>query len=622
MHGVFVHRSRGLHPRRRAVIPRFLKLACPAIALVDLGASAASALTESTNWSGYAATSGTAFTDVSDTFVVPSLTAPSSGTSYSSFWVGLDGATGTLDPTVEQCGIQGTISAGQSSGTYYPWFEFAPAGQEEIENFSINAGDTIHLDATYEPSESTTGNYAYLFDIDDESTGQSFDQTEFTSTEDQRSSAEWIAEATSLKQGTMVVVQTLANFGSVTLTNCVAALNGGADQSAASLGGTGYEIIQANEVVAIPSNLNSTGEIFTDYCASSLPNLVWKDSTGNKQWDLTSANWNDGTATTAYGDACPVTFNDSNGGSGNYAVTLNALVSPASVTVSNSSGNYVISGSGGIAGGAALSKSGSDTITLDTANSFTGGVTVSAGTLVAGVSGALPDGAVKITGGTLRLGTNTGNPTVSSLSISSGEMDIGNNTLFITYGSSDPISTIAGYIKTGYNSGNWNGTGIISSSARTKTNGLVYGVGWADGKDNVVSGLNSGTIELKYTLLGDANLDGTVNGSDFSILAANFGLGVTNWDQGNFLFSSSVNGSDFSALAANFGQGDSGADVGVSVADIAALDVFAEANGLALPSIGVVPEPVSAGIVILSGLGMLALRRRRGRAGRISPNQL
>jgi len=109
--------------------------------------------------------------------------------------------------------------------------------------------------------------------------------------------------------------------------------------------------------------------------------------------------------------------------------------------------------------------------------------------------------------------------------------------------------------------------------------------------------------------VGDANLDGTVNGSDFSILAANFGLGVTNWDQGNFLYGSSVNGSDFSALAANFGQGDSGADTSITPADIQALDSFAVANGLPVPTITAVPEPASIGLLALGGI--VALRRRR-----------
>ena len=41
----------------------------------------------------------------------------------------------------------------------------------------------------------------------------------------------------------------------------------------------------------------------------------------------------------------------------------------------------------------------------------------------------------------------------------------------------------------------------------------------------------SGQIEVKYTLYGDANLDGVVNGTDFGILAANFGQQATAWDK-------------------------------------------------------------------------------------------
>ncbi len=171
------------------------------------------------------------------------------------------------------------------------------------------------------------------------------------------------------------------------------------------------------------------------------------------------------------------------------------------------------------------------------------------------------------------------------------------------------MSTIYGYLVSGYNNGSWNGPGIISSTARSINGSSVYGIGFADGADGVVNGLSSGQIELKYTLLGDANLDGTVNGSDFSILAANFGLGVTNWDQGNFLYGSSVNGSDFSALAANFGQGDNGAAVSVSQADIAALDAFAAANGL----LADVPEPASAASLALMASALLT-RRRSNRA--------
>ncbi len=110
-------------------------------------------------------------------------------------------------------------------------------------------------------------------------------------------------------------------------------------------------------------------------------------------------------------------------------------------------------------------------------------------------------------------------------------------------------------MQTGFNQQRWTGQGGITSSAAA-ANPFVYAVGYADFNDpGNPANLPSGTIYVRYTLLGDANLDGTVNGSDFSIVAANFGLGVTNWDEGNFLYGSSVNGSDFSALASNFGQG-------------------------------------------------------------------
>jgi hypothetical protein len=225
----------------------------------------------------------------------------------------------------------------------------------------------------------------------------------------------------------------------------------------------------------------------------------------------------------------------------------------------------------------------------------------------------LQQNAVTITsGGSVKLTGGGATNAVKSLTISgNGVFDVDTTKLMINFGSgADPDSTIAGYIKSGYNGGGWNGPGIISSAARTATNGFLYGVGWSDGKDHVVSGLSSGEIEVKYTLLGDANLDGVVNGADFSILAANFGKGLTNWDQGNFLFTPAVNGTDFSALARNFGQGDSGTDTSVSQADIAALNSFAIANGLPLPTVEVVPEPGGTSLVVAAGAVWLAHRRK------------
>ncbi|MGD0138521.1 MAG: dockerin type I repeat-containing protein [Tepidisphaeraceae bacterium] len=198
---------------------------------------------------------------------------------------------------------------------------------------------------------------------------------------------------------------------------------------------------------------------------------------------------------------------------------------------------------------------------------------------------------------------------VNSLVINSGGvLNLTTTKLIINYGGgSDPITTIAGYIKSGYNGGHWNGPGIMSTTAQTPTNGLYYGIGYADGEDKVVAGLTSGQIEIMYTLLGDANLDGLVNGSDFNILAANFNQSITGWDQGDFNYDGLVNAADFNALAANFNQGVSG---GTSSGDIAALDAFAVANGLTLPTSSV-PEPASFTVGAAFLFGVVTLRNRR-----------
>jgi len=243
----------------------------------------------------------------------------------------------------------------------------------------------------------------------------------------------------------------------------------------------------------------------------------------------------------------------------------------------------------------------------------TGGIYVGGTGSASGGTGTLTvnSGQLNVTG-TLRVYSgstvnfNGGTSTVGSLSIDNGGVVNVNGSFFVDYGfGPDPITTIASYIKSGYNGGAWNGTGIISTAAQTKTNGLVYGVGYADGKDHVVVGLSSGRIEVMYTLLGDANLDGLVNGSDFNILAANFNQSITGWDQGDFNYDGLVNAADFNVLAANFNQGVSG---GGSAGDIAALDAFAAANGLSLPASSV-PEPSSA-VIVMAGLGILRRRRR------------
>jgi hypothetical protein len=120
------------------------------------------------------------------------------------------------------------------------------------------------------------------------------------------------------------------------------------------------------------------------------------------------------------------------------------------------------------------------------------------------------------------------------------------------------------------------------------------------------AGLATDQIEIKYTLLGDANLDGVVNGTDFTILASNLGKSVSGWDEGDFNYDGVVNGIDFTELVGNLGKSASGADVVLPASDYAAIDAFAAANGLMAD----VPEPTTLGLLGLAAVGILARRRR------------
>ena len=106
--------------------------------------------------------------------------------------------------------------------------------------------------------------------------------------------------------------------------------------------------------------------------------------TGNNNgtWDLvTPNNWMQNGGPAVFAGGGPVVFDDT---AATNSVTLNALVQPTIVTVSNNAIAYRINSSGGsnIAGTASLTKQGSGGLTLSgDANSYTGITTISGGTL-------------------------------------------------------------------------------------------------------------------------------------------------------------------------------------------------------------------------------------------------
>lgn len=135
-------------------------------------------------------------------------------------------------------------------------------------------------------------------------------------------------------------------------------------------------------------------------------------------WDGTTATWEIGGAENDWNDVAidnfftgdNVTFDDTYV-LANQTVTMAGALLPGSVTVNNSTYSYTLAGSG-FGGSGGLTKSGSSSLDLGGANTFTGPVAISGGILKMTTATALGSGSAGITvsgTGTLDLGAVTAN---------------------------------------------------------------------------------------------------------------------------------------------------------------------------------------------------------------------
>jgi hypothetical protein len=139
-----------------------------------------------------------------------------------------------------------------------------------------------------------------------------------------------------------------------------------------------------------------------------------------------------------------------------------------------------------------------------------------------------------------------------------GTLDVSDNAAVIDHGGGGPIAEVQAHVASGYNGGAWDGTGITSSTAATQAN---TGVGYAEATDLFTSfpatfagtSVDATSVLIRHTFYGDADLNRTVNLTDFNRLAANFGQSGRRWSHGDFDYNGQVNLNDFNRLAANFG---------------------------------------------------------------------
>jgi hypothetical protein len=172
--------------------------------------------------------------------VQPALTCTSK-TTYSSFWVGLDGYSNSA---LEQTGTEADCIGGKAE--YGAWWEVLPASESPY-SVTVKAGDSLSASVVY------NGNGTFTMTLTDSTQNWSKSTTADGSSGFQDSSAEVIAEATDVNGS----IAKLSDFGTVTFTN--------AEADGSSLGGySPTEIIMAGntDIKAQPGSIS--GGTFSD----------------------------------------------------------------------------------------------------------------------------------------------------------------------------------------------------------------------------------------------------------------------------------------------------------------------------------------------------------------------
>jgi autotransporter-associated beta strand protein len=307
-----------------------------------------------------------------------------------------------------------------------------------------------------------------------------------------------------------------------------------------------------------------------------------------------------------------------------------------------------------------LTKTGLGIMSLSASNGYTGDTNINAGTLILTETGTLASANINInSGGTFTLGATTtglslirnltsvvnvnsgGLMTVAaptaqtarqlvvftgglniagSIGAWTGTVDITSNDLDIPGGN---LTTINDQVKSGFNAaagGYWNGTGITSTTAANDSTYLTA-VGVIvnnDGHGNAIYG--SGTtlglfdgynpaltdVLVKYTYYGDANLDGVVDGSDYSLIDNGFNNHLTGWFNGDFNYDGVVDGSDYTLIDNTYNM------QGNSLGTLNAAELVASTSEQ-IAGTAAVPEPASLGMLAITGIAMLGRRRRAHR---------
>jgi autotransporter-associated beta strand protein len=343
-----------------------------------------------------------------------------------------------------------------------------------------------------------------------------------------------------------------------------------------------------------------------------------------------------GSATNGVPDASAVVISDNATFDVNNSIeTVGSLAGTSLSKVTIGTGALSVGGdgtntsfAGTISGiGGTLTKIGTGNQTLTGSNSYSGGTIVNGGKLTFASPTALPlftALSVGASGTAVAANFSTGTKNtlfVSSLTLAgstgawTGIVDLGNNDMVVRGGS---VSTVTNQVASGFAGGTWQGSGGILSSAAAANPAHIMALGVIQ---NSVDGTTTGSalystfdgqtvtdadVLVKYTYYGDANLDGRVDGSDYTRIDAAFGAdktspgSVTGWFNGDFNYDGKIDGSDYTLIDNAFNT--QGAQVSSQFATSTA-----QFGGFSSSS---VPEPATLGILTMGAVGLLGRRRR------------
>jgi fibronectin-binding autotransporter adhesin len=274
---------------------------------------------------------------------------------------------------------------------------------------------------------------------------------------------------------------------------------------------------------------NSSFDLKITAVSSQLKWVGTVNSGGVGAWDnLVTTNWisTNGVPKVFIGGA-DVTLDDT--ATGVTTVGLVGNIEPASVLVDNSSKNYILGGTGSLVGTMNLTKSGTGTLTITNANTYSGVTTVNGGTLAFAGSLATSAGIVTVDGGTLAtsgaINTGTGAWTAGSTAASRGVINVNGGSDIQLAG-----NFIAGNNASGSGAVNITGGSLTNTQASLAANfeiGLTgYGaLNMSGGNVKVNTFYVDGGAGTGVALIsGGAFYCGTTN--DYVLVGASTGTGV------------------------------------------------------------------------------------------------